>query len=109
MPLLYRCAKVLAFPSLFEGFGLPILEAQACGTPVVCADATALPEVAGRGALLVDPVSVDAWTQALAQVLADDALRRALITEGHANEARFTWERTARQTLAALEAAAAAR
>ena len=109
MPLLYRCAKVLAFPSLFEGFGLPILEAQACGTPVVCANATALPEVAGRGALLVTPASVDAWTEALAQVLNDDALRRTLITEGHANEARFTWERTARQTLAALEAAAAAR
>ena len=106
MPLLYRCAKALAFPSLFEGFGLPILEAQACGTPVVCADATALPEVAGRGALLVDPASVDAWTDALARVLSDDALRRTLIKEGHANEARFTWERTARQTLASLEAAA---
>ena len=103
---LYSIADCYLYPSIYEGFGLPILEAQACGTPVVCADATDLPEVAGRGALLVDPASVDAWTQALARVLDDDTLRRTLITEGHANEARFTWERTARQTLASLEAAA---
>jgi glycosyltransferase involved in cell wall biosynthesis len=106
MPLLYRSAQVLAFPSLFEGFGLPILEAQACGTPVVCADATALPEVAGTSALLVDPTSADAWAVALTRALTDADLRRALIAEGHANQARFTWEGTARQTLAALEAAA---
>lgn len=107
MPLLYRCARALAFPSLFEGFGLPILEAQACGLPVVCADATSLPEVAGRGALLVDPDSADAWAVALARIVSDDALRQALIAEGRANEARFTWARTAGQTLDALIAAAA--
>jgi len=106
MPLLYHSARALAFPSLFEGFGLPILEAQACGLPVACADATSLPEVAGNGALLVDPTSIDAWTVALTRIVTDTELRRALIGEGKANEARFTWERTARQTLDALVAAA---
>ncbi|MHC1788862.1 glycosyltransferase family 4 protein [Solidesulfovibrio sp.] len=106
MPLLYRSARALAFPSLFEGFGLPVLEAQACGIPVACADATSLPEVAGRGALLVDPTSVDAWAVALTRIVTDTALRQALIAEGRTNEARFTWEQTARQTLDALVAAA---
>ncbi len=105
MPLLYHAATALAFPSLFEGFGLPVLEAQACGTPVVCADATALPEVAGRGALLVDPASVEAWAVALTRVVMDTELRQALVAEGYANEARFTWRDTAQKTLAALEAA----
>ncbi|MEL7638502.1 MAG: glycosyltransferase family 1 protein [Solidesulfovibrio sp.] len=107
MPLLYRGATALAFPSLFEGFGLPILEAQACGTPVVCAAATSLPEVAGDGALLVDPGDAVAWAEALCRVATDPGLREALIRRGHDNEARFTWERTARLTLDALAAAAA--
>lgn len=110
MPLLYRTACALAFPSLFEGFGLPVLEAQACGTPVVCADATSLPEVAGRqGALLVDPASVDAWAEALVRVVTDAAFRETLIAAGQANEARFTWAQTAHLTLTALEAAASTR
>ncbi|EHJ46989.1 glycosyl transferase group 1 [Solidesulfovibrio carbinoliphilus subsp. oakridgensis] len=108
MPLLYRAASALAFPSRFEGFGLPVLEAQACGTPVVCADATSLPEAAGKGALLVDPTDTEAWAAALARVTTDTALRRTLIAAGRANEAHFTWEKTARLTLAALEAAAGA-
>jgi len=106
MPLLYRSATALAFPSLFEGFGLPVLEAQACGVPVVCAKAASLPEVAGRGALLVDPASIDDWAGALVRIVADTALRSELIRQGHANEARFTWAETARQTLASFEAAA---
>jgi glycosyltransferase involved in cell wall biosynthesis len=106
MPLLYHGALALAFPSLFEGFGLPVLEAQACGTPVVCAAATSLPEVAGDGALLVAPADADAWADALARTVADTALRETLIRRGRANEARFTWAQTARLTLAALAAAA---
>jgi glycosyltransferase involved in cell wall biosynthesis len=109
MPLLYRTAAALAFPSVFEGFGLPVLEGQACGVPVVCADATSLPEVAGRGALLVDPTSVDAWAEALYRIVTDVALRETLIREGFANEARYAWAETARLTLAALETAAGCR
>lgn len=105
MPLLYQNALALAFPSLFEGFGLPILEAQASRTPVVCARTTSLPEVAGAGALLVDPTDVGAWTAALVRIVHDRPLRDTLIHDGLANEANFTWERTARLTLDALEAA----
>jgi glycosyltransferase involved in cell wall biosynthesis len=106
MPTLYDGALALAFPSLFEGFGLPVLEAQARGLPVVCAEATSLPEVAGDGALLVAPLDVSAWAEALVAVSTDPALRDRLIRLGTANEARFTWRRTAEATLAALEAVA---
>ncbi|MGE4537726.1 MAG: glycosyltransferase family 4 protein [Desulfovibrio sp.] len=106
MPLLYQSARALAFPSLFEGFGLPVLEAQASRTPVVCARATSLPEVAGDGALLVDPTDVAAWAEALVRVATDETLRESLIRKGLANEAGYTWARTARLTLKALEEAA---
>jgi glycosyltransferase involved in cell wall biosynthesis len=106
MPSLYDGALALAFPSVFEGFGLPVLEAQARSLPVVCADATSLPEVAGAGALLVPPTSVAAWAEALTAVATDAALRERLRLAGAANEARFTWRRTAGATLAALEAVA---
>lgn len=106
MPLLYHGATALAFPSLFEGFGLPVLEAQACGIPVVCAAATSLPEVAGDGALLVAPTDVAAWTEALVAIATDEALRQDLMGKGRTNEARFTWAQTARLTRQALVAAA---
>lgn len=106
MPTLYDGATALAFPSLFEGFGLPILEAQARGLPVACADATSLPEVAGAGARLVPPLSVTAWAEALVALTTDGALRERLRQAGAANEARFTWRRTAEATLQALLAAA---
>lgn len=108
MPLLYHAARALAFPSLFEGFGLPVLEAQACGVPVACADATSLPEVAGQGALLVEPTSVEAWAWALAALATDAPLRHRLIAAGKTNESRFTWSETARKTLTILEEAASA-
>ncbi len=99
-------AAVFAFPSAFEGFGLPPLEAMATGIPVVAANGTSLPEIVGDGGLLVDTYSVKDWTKALSRVLTDKALRSELIRKGHAHVKTFTWEKTARQTLAVLESVA---
>ncbi|MCX7680618.1 MAG: glycosyltransferase family 4 protein [Anaerolineae bacterium] len=97
LPALYRNAVLFAFPSLYEGFGLPVLEAMACGVPVVCSNASSLPEVAGDAALLVDPLDTDGLAQAMALVLADAERRQAMITRGLAQAAQFTWERAATQ------------
>jgi len=103
LPALYRNAALFVFPSLYEGFGLPVLEAMACGVPVVCSNASSLPEVAGDAALLVDPLDTDGLTMAMARVLEDPDLRRGMIARGLEQAARFTWERAARQLLTALE------
>jgi glycosyltransferase involved in cell wall biosynthesis len=103
LPALVSGARVFVFPSLHEGFGLPILEAQACGTPVVCAMTSSLPEAAGDAALFFDPLDVDAIAGALARALTDDALRAKLIARGFENVKRFSWEVSARQILRAFE------
>ncbi len=102
MPALISGARLLAFPSLHEGFGLPVLEAQACGTPVVCSMTSSMPEVAGDGALFVDPLDVDAIAGAMQRALDDDALRAKLIAHGFENVKRFSWEESARQALKIL-------
>jgi glycosyltransferase involved in cell wall biosynthesis len=100
LPALYGAAGLFAFPSLYEGFGLPVLEAMACGTPVVCANATSLPELAGDAAVLVDPTDTTALAGAMERVLGDPALQASLRARGQARAATFTWERTARETAA---------
>jgi glycosyltransferase involved in cell wall biosynthesis len=100
LPALYSASALLAFPSLYEGFGLPVLEAMACGTPVVCSNASSLPEVAGHAAILVDPLDVAGWAAALGRVLADEGLREEMRGSGMAQATRFSWERAARETLA---------
>ena len=107
IPALYTGAACYVFPSLYEGFGFPALEAQLCQTPLACARASSLPEVAGDGALYFDPVDVDAMAAAVARILAEPDLRAELIARGRANVQRFSWEKTARETLAVLEQAAA--
>ncbi len=99
LPALYSAASVFAYPSLYEGFGLPPLEAMACGVPVVASDAASLPEVVGEAGLLVDPYDVDALAEALARVLDDETLRRTLIAKGHEQARRFSWAAAARQLL----------
>jgi glycosyltransferase involved in cell wall biosynthesis len=98
---LYRKASVFAYPSRYEGFGLPVLEAMACGTPVVVSSAGSVPEVAGRDALLVDPDDRRGWREALLTVLSDPARAAALGEQGRRRAVVFTWERTATLTLAA--------
>ncbi|HEY2943210.1 MAG TPA: glycosyltransferase family 1 protein, partial [Vicinamibacteria bacterium] len=93
MPSLYRGAAALVFPSLFEGFGMPVLEAMASGCPVVCANRTSLPEVAGDAALLVDPEDHEALAEALRRVSTDADLRADLRARGLAHAARFSWRR----------------
>lgn len=99
LPALYSAAEVFAFPSLYEGFGLPVLEAMACGTPVVTSDLSSLPEVAGDAALLIDPLNVEALADALRRLTSDSQLRQQLIEAGHVRVGQFTWSRAARRLL----------
>jgi glycosyltransferase involved in cell wall biosynthesis len=96
---LWALARAFVFPSLYEGFGLPVLEAMARGVPAACSDASSLPEVAGDAALLFDPHDESVIAEALRRLLNDPALRESLRTRGLARVAEFTWERTARLTL----------
>jgi len=98
LPRLYASADVLVQPSLYEGFGLTVLEAMACGTPVVAATGGSLPEVVGDAGLLVPPTDLAALTEAVARVLTDSPLRTWLRARGLERAQAFTWERTARAT-----------
>jgi len=98
LPLWYNAATVLAYPSVYEGFGLPVLEAQACGTPVLTSNASSLPEAAGSAALMVDPYDVEALAGGLNRLLTDARLRYELRSAGLAHAEAFTWPKTARET-----------
>jgi glycosyltransferase involved in cell wall biosynthesis len=97
---LYSGARVYGCPSLYEGFGFTVLEAMACGTPVVCSSATSLPEVAGKAALYFDPHKPEEMASQLFLAFSNESVRAALIADGRRNLLRFSWEETARQTLA---------
>ena len=102
LPALYSQAIALVYPSLYEGFGLPILEAQACGCPVITSNLSSMPEIAGKGALYVNPYDVKAITRAMMK-MQTVAIKRQLIINGFDNVKRFSWEKCARETLAVLE------
>lgn len=99
LPKLYRAASAFVYPSLFEGFGLPPVEAMACGTPVVTSDVSSLPEVVGEAALLIDPRDERALADALLRIVSDQPLRARLREQGIVQAAKFTWRTAAERTL----------
>jgi len=102
LPALYSGAVTLTFPSLYEGFGLPPLEAMSCGTPVLASNASSLPEVVGDAGILLDPHDPAAWADALRRVITDPQLRAEMSRKGLERATQFTWEKCARETLAVL-------
>ncbi len=102
LPALYSGAVALTFPSLYEGFGLPVLEAMSCGTPVLASTASSVPEVVGGAGILLNPHDPQAWASAVQRLAEDQPLRAELSRRGVERAAQFTWERCARQTLRVL-------
>jgi glycosyltransferase involved in cell wall biosynthesis len=99
LPLLFAGARLFAFPSLYEGFGLPVLEAMSSGIPVVCSNSSSLPEVAGEAALMCAPMDVDELTCLLERGLTDEVWREAAVIKGLQHAQGFSWERCAAETL----------
>jgi glycosyltransferase involved in cell wall biosynthesis len=99
LPALYSAATLFVFPSLYEGFGLPVLEAMACGVPVIGSNTSSLPEVTGDAALLVDPADVGALAAAITDLLENESRREEMQERGLQQAARFSWDRTAAMTL----------
>jgi glycosyltransferase involved in cell wall biosynthesis len=99
LPVLYSAAEIFLYPSLYEGFGLPVLEAMACGTPVICSNTSSLPEVAGDSATMLPPDEPNSWAEAIANLLKNKESRMALRDKGLKQAAKFSWEKTARETV----------
>lgn len=100
LPVLYACAQALVYPSVFEGFGLPPVEAMACGTPVIVSDRSALPEITGEAGMKVDPFDVDGIASAMATIIREPGLAERLREAGLRQAGKFTWEECAQRTLA---------
>lgn len=103
LPALLSAASVFAFPSLYEGFGLPPLEAMACGTPVLCSTAASLPEVVGAGGWLLNPLTPAEWTRAMQRLLSEPDARSTLVESARKQAAGFTWRKTATATRAVYQ------
>ncbi len=103
MPLLYSAAEVFVYPSFYEGFGLPVIEAMACGTPVAASNSTSLPEAVGDAGLLFDPYNIEEMAETLHRIISDNALKLRLVEKGLTRAKEFSWDRTALKTLEVLE------
>ncbi len=103
LPLLYARAEIFVYPSMYEGFGMPVVEAMACGTPVITTNVSSLPEAGGDAALLVDPKSVDELASAINKLLDSQNLRDGMIHRGFQHSAKFSWEQSAREHMAIYE------
>ncbi|MGA2667111.1 MAG: glycosyltransferase family 1 protein [Patescibacteria group bacterium] len=99
LPLYFQAAEMLIFPSLLEGFGLPLLQAMACGTPVVSSNTSSLPEVMGEGGVLIDPQNINAWVEEIMRIVDEPEYRQKLIKQGLNQAEKFSWEKCARETL----------
>ena len=99
---LFKNADVFVFPSFYEGFGLPILEAQTAGAPVVASNVSSMPEIAGEGAILIDPKNIEDMAEGIYKVISDEKLKRDLIEKGYENIKRFSWQKCAEETLKLL-------
>jgi glycosyltransferase involved in cell wall biosynthesis len=104
LPALYSASELVAMPSLYEGFGLPLLEAMACGVPVLSSNASSLPEVVGETAVTLSPHNQQAWSQTLHDLLSDPDARQQMVTAGFQQVRQFTWQKSARQLLAVYNA-----
>ena len=100
---IYHAAAVLVTPSHYEGFGLPALEAQHCHCPVIVSNRGSLPEIVGENGLTLDPDDIDLWVDTLARVLADETLRQEMIENGRQQAKKFSWEKSAKQTMKLYE------
>jgi alpha-1,3-rhamnosyl/mannosyltransferase len=104
LPALYNLARALAFPSLYEGFGLPVVEAMACGTPVLTSNGSSLVEIAANASYLIDPLDVDDIARGLVCLATDDDLRERLRAAGLTRSAQFSWQRAAEETVRVYDA-----
>lgn len=99
LPALYSQASLFVFPSLYEGFGIPVLEAMACGVPAISSDSSSLPEVAGDAGLLISPVNQELWSKSIIQLLNDSARRTKMVAAGYLQARKFSWRKAAEQVL----------
>ena len=103
LPIFYNACELLTYPSFYEGFGLPPLEAMACGTPVITSNVTSLPELFYNSALLVNPYDVYALSYAMEKVLCDSLLKLTMVQKGLITSSNYTWQKTAKNTISAYE------